>query len=178
MEIWKDVPNHVGEYMVSNAGRVKSLARIIKASNRDIRRSERIIKCHVNNSGYKLVCLYGSIRKTILLHRLVGSVFVGGHFEGAQINHINEDKLDNRSSNLEWVTPFENINKWHKNNPQKHSNSRKRSVIQYSMDMVEIARYDSVKEARRVTGCSLISQVCLGYYESSKGFIWRHDNDC
>ncbi len=46
-----------------------------------------------------------SISKTV--HRLVCAAFHGAP-DGRQADHLNGVKADNRSSNLEWVTPKEN----------------------------------------------------------------------
>jgi hypothetical protein len=42
------------------------------------------------------------------VHRLVGEAFVPGFFEGAHIDHLDGNKLNNRADNLEWVTAAEN----------------------------------------------------------------------
>lgn len=52
-------------------------------------------------------------------------------------------------------------------------------VIQYSRDMTEIARFNSVSEAAKLTGTNMrcISNVCRGYHYSANGFIWRYEKD-
>lgn len=43
------------------------------------------------------------------VHKLVALAFLGPPpFDGAQIDHINGDRTDNRAANLEWVTREEN----------------------------------------------------------------------
>tara|TARA_R110000868_G_scaffold102014_3_gene280897 strand:- start:1376 stop:1885 length:510 start_codon:yes stop_codon:yes gene_type:complete len=62
-----------------------------------------------NSRGYKAVRLYcNGSHKLYKVHRLVALAFVGGYFEGAQVNHIDEDKTNNYYRNLEWVTSFYN----------------------------------------------------------------------
>lgn len=46
--------------------------------------------------------------KELNVHRLVARAFCVGHFDGAVVNHINGDCLDNNASNLEWCTPSQN----------------------------------------------------------------------
>ena len=43
MEVWKDIPNYVGIYMISNLGRIESLERKVKNRN-DYRIVKRQIK--------------------------------------------------------------------------------------------------------------------------------------
>ena len=42
------------------------------------------------------------------VHRLVALNFVPGFFEGAEVDHINAIRDDNRKDNLRWVTPRQN----------------------------------------------------------------------
>jgi len=47
-------------------------------------------------------------RKKFRVHRLVAESFVENPHGLSWVNHINGDKSDNRSENLEWVTPHRN----------------------------------------------------------------------
>ena len=70
---------------------------------------QRYLSTHYVGCGYLSVVLhtiYG--KKSYLLHRLVGMVFIPGDFS-LQINHINGIKINCRVDNLEWVTPLENL---------------------------------------------------------------------
>ena len=42
------------------------------------------------------------------VHRIVALNFVPGHFDGAEVDHINAVRDDNRAEILLWVTPAEN----------------------------------------------------------------------
>ena len=64
MEIWKEV-NGFKNYEVSNLGNVRSY----KLGN------QHNLKPNKNKKGYLMVTLYGEIRKTFTVHRLVLSNF-------------------------------------------------------------------------------------------------------
>lgn len=74
--------------------------------------SNKILKEHINKKGYHTVSLvnkYTGKRKTVFVHRFVAYCLVDGYEEGLQVNHIDGNKSNNMPSNLEWVTPKENI---------------------------------------------------------------------
>lgn len=98
-EIWKDITDYENLYQVSNLGRVKSL------------RSDKILKQYVNHQGYAQVTLsLNNIRCLKRVSRLVGYAFLSKNDVHTQINHIDENKLNNIVNNLEWVTSKDNIN--------------------------------------------------------------------
>ena len=93
------VPNvDIGRYLVSSYGVV------LDSWNNNIERAQS------NCSGYLTVSLHletgGGV--SILVHRLVGMAFIPGDWS-LQINHKDGRKHNNHYSNLEWVTPRENL---------------------------------------------------------------------
>lgn len=110
-EIWKDILDYPG-YQVSNMGRVKSLVRAY-------RRTEKVLKCSPNTRGYMLVQLYAGdgSRKSLLVHRLVMLTFQPNQvMEELDVNHKDLNITNNSISNLEWVTHKENVEHYW-NNP-------------------------------------------------------------
>lgn len=113
-EIWKDVVGYdnmyKGMYQVSNLGRVRSLDRI---NNIGRRVDGRILKYGDSGDGYKIVVLTKNAKsRTVKVHRLVAMAFVENKNNNNKlvVNHIDEDKYNNNSDNLEWVTQKENVN--------------------------------------------------------------------
>ena len=97
MEEWRDVKGYEGLYEVSNLGNVKSL-------NYHRQNKEKLLKQHIRGQ-YKFVVLYkNKIRQPINVHILVAKAFCDGYKEDYVVNHIDEDKLNNKANNLEWVT--------------------------------------------------------------------------
>ena len=76
-----------------------------------------------NGAGYKLVKVAKlGLRadKKFYVHRLVAEKFIGvPACKTMQVNHIDGDKSNNHVSNLEWVTPKENIRHMHENGLNK-----------------------------------------------------------
>ena len=115
MEEWKDIPEYEGLYQISNLGRVKSLKR--KADNGTNIRTvkEKILKqSPFSGSDYLRVGLTknGKI-KTKRVHQLVAIAFLGHNPKQNKIvvDHINNDKSDNRLENLQLLTQRQNVNK-------------------------------------------------------------------
>jgi hypothetical protein len=60
----------------------------------------------VDNKGYRRLNIGGT--KLGLLHRLVAVAFIPNPEGKEWIDHINGNRLDNRTENLRWVTACEN----------------------------------------------------------------------
>lgn len=106
VEVWEDIPEWEGLYQASTYGRVRSLDRLNSSSAR-IKGVN--LKPRWNRGGYGQVILCdGNRKKMITLHRLVALTFIPGNFDGAVINHKDEDKTNNRPENLEWCTTAHN----------------------------------------------------------------------
>lgn len=122
-EIWKDIPTHIGIYQVSNLGNIKRLAytKIMRNQTKSWEKEmeEKLMTPSSNTGGYLQVTLSNPSR-VARIHRLVAEVFLEAPsnelleeckkagYDVAFVNHIDEDKLNNNISNLEWCTPSYN----------------------------------------------------------------------
>ena len=98
-EEWRDVVGYEGLYQVSSEGRVKSLERK-NCLGRTVK--ERILKLRTNRDGYlRLNLCAGGKSRVFFVHRLVCQAFHENPNNKSDVNHINEDKTDNRACNLD-----------------------------------------------------------------------------
>ncbi len=103
-EIWTSIINYEGWYSVSNFGRIRR-DKIGQSTH-----AGRIIKGYPSRKNYITVNLSKKgIQKKYRIHKLVISSFLEICPEGKQVNHKDADKNNNHLSNLEYVTPKENV---------------------------------------------------------------------
>ena len=182
-EIWKDIEGYEGRYQVSNLGRVKALPRTVEGHNQHGKwtRTEpaKIMAQKLQNTDRYQVSLRDADgkRTTFYVHRLVAMAFVPGYFEGATVNHKNEDHHDNRADNLEWMTKAEN-------NAYGTHNFRVGKSLRMAVEMLtdegeHVAYYDSMSEAAEKSGCPLssIHRCCYGRQETTNGYRFRFTTD-
>lgn len=116
-ETWKDVVGYESLFSVSNLGNVKS------------KRTNKLLKQHINKKGYCTVAtkIGGRLGKAVCfkVHRLVAEAFLPPpHFDVVVdsdrtfykkviVNHKDGNKQNNSSLNLEWSTYQDNaIHAW------------------------------------------------------------------
>lgn len=168
MEIWKtieDFPN----YEVSSLGRVRG--------------KRGLLNPYSDKRGYLYVNLrYNGTRKTPTVHRLVAIHFIDNPLNKEQVNHIDGDKTNNSTVNLEWVSNQENQDHSYEvlgRVRSDNSGKPKKAVRQYSIDGTFIAEYESAHEAaRQIDGnYSRICLVCRGGGKTHKGFMWEYKEE-
>lgn len=97
-EIWKEIEETKGKYLISSLGRIYSNV------------SLRVLNINPHKiTGYVNVPLdKRKGGKTYRVHRLVAEAFIPNPFNKKEVNHKNKDRGDNRVENLEWMNAWEN----------------------------------------------------------------------
>lgn len=200
-EIWKDINGFEGRYQVSNLGRVRSLGFTWKVFNYksgrylNIKREGRIRKLIIGKKwGYYMVNLANSDGqiKTYIVHKLVAMAFLPNPDNLPEINHKDENKLNNvvcinpdgsidtERTNLEWCTGFYNLRygtrteRVHK----KVNEPRMRAIDQFDIHGKFIRSYESQNEASRDTGISRRSiwEVLKQKRKNIHGYVFSYSD--
>ena len=169
MALWKDVPGYEGLYLVSDAGAIMSTPKIISNGRGTYKRGSRILKPGCRGRGktkYEFVVLTKNNKPSHLaVHRLVASAFLENPLHLPEVNHKDENPLNNCLSNLEWCTRQYNIDY-----------SKSKRVEQYTLDGEKVAEYKSISTASKITGVkrTAINNNLTGWAKSAGGYIWNY----
>ena len=146
----------LNNYAVSNYGKVMNISR-----------KEMLTPYIKNQYAYVLPCNKGKT-KNYRINRLVAFAFVSGRTaEKNIVNHLNENKLDNRSVNLEWTTSRGNT---------IHSVGKKVQQIDPNTNEV-LKTFDTVIDAFKYLGkphSGIIAKCCNGTIKNIYGFKWKY----
>ena len=108
-EIWMDIEGLEGEYQISSHARVRSLDRAVAKRNGVVLPIRGKILRQVTGDGYCRVRLKG----VASVHRLVAKHFIPNPQNLSQVDHIDNDTMNNHVKNLRWSSGSDNMkNSW------------------------------------------------------------------
>ena len=151
-EVWKEIEWNGIPLFVSNFGHVKDKRGNLKQVNKSFK--------------YDRIYVGG---KWALIHRLVATAFIPNPNNFETVNHIDENKHNNRVENLEWCSRQENSLKWYGKAGSVFIEQRKPNG-----ELVSV--FKSQGEAARVTGIhrEAINMCCAGRRKIAGGFCWNY----
>lgn len=187
-EEWRDIVGFEGMYAISNLGRVASFERYVIGSGRKCMRynAPRIMsprKTKTYNGGYYTVSLkLNGHTKNEYVHRLVALHFlVQDDPSKKEVDHINCNTLDNRVTNIRWVSHSENLR--NPNTVKKQSESHKGNTNALCKAVVCV-KGDSIKHYASMASAkadgyhsAAIHRCCNGLQDEHKGSRWMYLSD-
>lgn len=166
-EIWKRI-EWAPDFEISNYGRVKSY--------KQDKINGKLKKLQINHAGYVIIRLFNTYTgkwKTSRVHRLVAEAFIPNPENKSDVNHIDEDKTNNRVDNLEWMTHKENTN---------YGTRNKRisiPIIATNLETGESTEFYGANECARRLGLqqSNITAVLKGKLNQTGGFTFKYNEE-
>ena len=170
MARWQDIAGYEGLYQVSDEGDIVSLAKEVKLGNKVLHKKQKPMRLGLRGRKgllYHVINLSkDGVSQRFAVHRLVAQAFLPNPDNLPEINHKDENPLNNRVENLEWCTRQYNI-EYSKGKP-----------IQQIEDGKIIAKYKSIMDAWRITGITRtgINNVLTGWAKTAGGYQWTYCN--
>lgn len=174
-EEWRAIEGYEGLYEVSSLGRVRSIPK----KHSYPKSTDGILSPSTRRSRYKQVtlCKEGKT-KAVSIHRLVAFAFLGKPKDNElEVNHIDEDPSNNEASNLEWVTPRQNLE--HSNVINKMiaaaTKAKEKPVLMYDKKGNFICEFESATIAAKSIGSfqQNVSSCCKNWGLSTKGYKFK-----
>jgi len=167
---WKPVLGFEDEYLINGKGDVLSL-------NYGRTGKEKIRHPSKDANGYLVLGLHKDGKSHFkYIARLVWEAFNGEIPDGCQVNHMDENPLNNRIGNLELTTIGENIT--YGKSCRKRIKERIKKVYQYTLDGKLYKVWESTMDCKRngfnqgqVAGC------CRGEKPSYRGYLWSYNKE-
>lgn len=175
-EEWRDVIGYEGLYKVSSFGRVWSVRRRILTSGSMT--GGLMLHNNIDKRGRSTNTLKSKKGTTsrVVTARLVAMAFIPNTDCLPQVNHKDENPLNNHINNLEWCTAEYNCNYVTRTDRIKANMPQNKAVYQTTMNGEIVAEFSTIQEASRQTGICAghICDVCKGNREFANGYKWRY----
>lgn len=168
-EIWKTIPD-LPRYEISNKGGLRNA------------NTGKHLKTRVTKFGYEAVTIsYNKVQYVRSVHRLVAQAFIPNPQNKPEVNHIDENKLNNDITNLEWVTRKENLNHGTRNERAGKAISKSNSIaiIATNLKTSESTEFYGSRECARQLGLNHgnITLVLKGNRRQTGGYTFKYKED-
>lgn len=165
--VWKPIPNYEGLYEVNNLGEIRTLYNYKKY---------KILTQNIKRGYYQIGLRKNKVRKWHQAHRLVAQAFIPNPYNLPQVNHKDENKLNNKVENLEWCTV--SYNNTYGSRIERVTSKTGKPVYQFSLDGKLVKKHKSIASTAREVGLvspGNIIACCKGRYETSAGYKWSYE---
>lgn len=185
MEEWRDVPGFEGKYQISISTKEGRCRNLNYKGTGEIHEFSNTVNQNKHNKRIYWILQKDGVTITQQAARWIALTFPelveNEYFEGAHIDHIDTDRLNNHPSNLRWVTRKENnsnpLTLKHFHDSKINREDLSKPVNQYTLDGEFACWYPSTMEAERVTGArhQSIYNCCMRkkHYKTAGGFRWE-----
>ena len=116
-------------------------------------------------------------RKIFAIHRLVSQAFIDNPNNLPQVNHIDENKLNNSVTNLEWCTNKYNIN--YGTRKERISEKKGRKIIQLDKDDNIIKVWNGTCQASKELKINEgnIWEACNNKRKTAGKYKWKYKEE-
>lgn len=166
---WEVITGFNGRYLVSDCGEVMS----IHISKSGVK-SSKILRPRIHNGYLRVALQINGTRAEQSIHRLVASAFIPNNNNFPQVNHKDGNKINNKSSNLEWCTPSQNGLHSYKSGLSKPKNGETHGRSKLTIEQVAIIRklYIPYKVSQQTLADAFgVTQTTIGAIISNK--LWK-----
>ena len=164
-ELFKGIVGYEGLYQISNLGRVKNKNNHILAQT--LNSTSNYYRVHLCKNGKA---------EWRSVHRLVAETFIPNPDNLPEINHKDENPLNNSVDNLEWTTHQTNVNHGTRNKRIRGKLTNHPELSKPVQCIETGVIYPSLIETQRKTGifATSIKQVCKGRQKTAGGYHWQY----
>ena len=181
MEEWKTIEDFP-DYEVSNMGNVRSKDRdIIDTWGRHYHLTSKMMTIQIqvgkkDHYPQAMVTITDSNRKhhRLIVARLVAKAFIPNPNNLPQVNHKDENSLNNHVDNLEWCTSYYNIH--YKDKIERGSYNKRLLIDVYDSSMNFIETIKGMVEVSKKYNVSkqFICDCCKGRHIFAKGYHFEY----
>lgn len=184
-EVWRDIPSHLGLYQASNLGRIRTYPKHVCYYNDhgeeiDIVIGGDILQSPISKDNREIVVLSNNGE----LHckqvgRWVAQAFIPNPNNLPEVNHIDENPLNNRVENLEWCTREYNVNYGTRNSRASATRRKlyKKNIGMYAPNTNILLKvfhnYIEINEFFQKTVRPNVIATCKGLRKTCMGYSWR-----
>lgn len=176
-EIWRIYPEF-NFIEVSNLGRVRSKDRYVPSKNGGKRLAKgHLLKQYQERGGYMRVKFkVNGETRSILVHRAVAICYIPNPDNLPEVNHIDNNRTNNTTSNLEWCTRQYNQD-YKKNFGTSPAQLFGCPVFAVNLKNGKVLRFETQSEAARQLGIpsSNINRVIKGETNTAGGYWFTED---